>query len=318
MEVKWLEDFVTLAETASFSRAAEARHVTQSAFSRRIKQLEAWLGATLISRATMPAELTPAGRALLPVAQDTIRTFYALRESLRPAGESGLVRFAALHTLTVTFFPCWLQRLEADPAGFATSLIADRGGIEANLEALISNEADFFLTYAHPEVPFHLDTTRFQGLTIGQDRLMPLAAPEVRIMGQPHRGQGLLDRALREKLTLPVLSYGYSSFFGVALGRLFARRPPFRHRTLHENSISAGLMNLAVTGAGLCWLPSSLARDEIAAGRLVAASNDPGWELDLDVRLYRNVERRGRAVEALWRAAVQSSGKPEPVQPLLA
>jgi len=106
-----------------------------------------------------------------------------------------------------------------------------------------------------------------------------------------------------------VLSYGFNSFFGVALGRLFARRPPFRQRTLHENSISAGLMNLAVTGVGLCWLPLSLARDEIEAGRLVAASDDPGWELDLDVRLYRNAEKGARAVEALWRAVGKIPGQ---------
>jgi len=44
MELKWLEDFVSLAETHSFSRSAELRHVTQPAFSRRIQALEAWLG----------------------------------------------------------------------------------------------------------------------------------------------------------------------------------------------------------------------------------------------------------------------------------
>ena len=123
MEIKWLEDFVTLADTSSFSRAAELRNVTQPAFSRRIKQLEGWLGATLISRAAMPAELTPAGRNFLPVAQDTIRTFYAAREALRPSHEPGLVRFAALHTLTVTFFPQWLRALEEVGGAFSTSLM---------------------------------------------------------------------------------------------------------------------------------------------------------------------------------------------------
>lgn len=146
MEIKWLEDFVTLADTSSFSRAAELRNVTQPAFSRRIKQLESWLGATLISRATMPAELTPAGRNFLPVAQEAIRTFYAAREVLRLPHEPGLIRFAALHTLTVTFFPRWLKTLEAAGGSFSTSLIPDRGGIEANLDALVGDEADFFLT----------------------------------------------------------------------------------------------------------------------------------------------------------------------------
>ncbi|NWM05812.1 LysR family transcriptional regulator, partial [Klebsiella quasipneumoniae] len=47
MEIKWLEDFLALANTLNFSKAADERHVTQSAFSRRIKQLEAWLGTTL-------------------------------------------------------------------------------------------------------------------------------------------------------------------------------------------------------------------------------------------------------------------------------
>ena len=40
VETKWLEDFVSLAETHSFSRSAQLRHVTQPAFSRRIQALE--------------------------------------------------------------------------------------------------------------------------------------------------------------------------------------------------------------------------------------------------------------------------------------
>ena len=61
MELKWLEDFISLAETRSFSRSAELRHVTQPAFSRRIQSLEAWLGNELIDRSSYPTRLTPAG-----------------------------------------------------------------------------------------------------------------------------------------------------------------------------------------------------------------------------------------------------------------
>ena len=304
MEIKWLEDFVTLADTSSFSRAAEFRNVTQPAFSRRIKQLEGWLGATLISRATMPAELTSAGRNFLPVAQEAIRTFYAAREALRPSHEPGLIRFAALHTLTVTFFPRWLKALEKAGGGFSTSLIPDRGGIEANLDALVGDEADFFLTYAHPEVPFHLDRGQFSSLTVAHDRLVPLVAPEVTISGTPQPGANLLDRAVAQpRLAVPYLSYGFNSFFGVALSRLLLRRPPFRRRTTHENTISAGLMNMALTGAGICWLPESLARDETATGRLVPASADEGWNLDLEIRLYRHAASRNSKVDDLWRTA---------------
>lgn len=205
VELKWLEDFVTLADTSSFSRAADLRNVTQPAFSRRIKQLESWLGATLISRATMPAELTPAGRNFLPVAQEAIRTFYAAREALRPSHEPGLIRFAALHTLTVTFFPRWLKTLEGAGGAFSTSLIPDRGGIEANLDALVGDEADFFLTYAHPEVPFHLDRGQFASLTVGRDRLVPLVSEEIEIAGRMQPGHGLLDGPSRSRgLPFPI------------------------------------------------------------------------------------------------------------------
>ena len=52
MELKWLEDFVSLAETLNFSRSADERSVTQPAFSRRIRSLETWLGADLDDRRT--------------------------------------------------------------------------------------------------------------------------------------------------------------------------------------------------------------------------------------------------------------------------
>ncbi len=88
--------------------------------------------------------------------------------------------------LTVTFFPHWLKALEKAGGAFSTSLMPDRGGIEANLESLVGDEADFFLTYAHPEVPFHLDRGKFAALTVAHDRLVPLVAPTVVMSGAPH------------------------------------------------------------------------------------------------------------------------------------
>ena len=65
------------------------------------------------------------------------------------------------------------------------------------------------------------------------------------------------------------------------------------------------LQSMAVTGAGVCWLPESLARDEMEAGRLVPASADEGWNLDLEIRLYRHAAPRNRKVEDFWRTAQQ-------------
>ena len=79
MDTKWLEDFVSLAETRSFSRSAQLRHVTQSAFSRRIQSLEAWAGVQLVDRSAYPTRLTLAGATFYVQAQEILLSLQSSR-----------------------------------------------------------------------------------------------------------------------------------------------------------------------------------------------------------------------------------------------
>lgn len=267
-----------------------------------IKQLETWLGVTLINRATLPAELTEEGRDFLPVAQDTIRTFHQLRDSLPPVFElrERRVTIAALHTLSVTVLPEWLERSRAALPGLVTSLIPDRGGIEANLETLTGGEADLFVTFAHPFVPLLLDPEDFEWKTLGMEQLLPVAAPDLRLDAPLADGECLIDQALRLGIPVPYLDYGNSSFFGVALQRVFTRRPAFQRQLVHQSTISDGLRQCALAGWGMCWLPHALIREDLAAGRLCLASNDPQWTLPLEVRAFRPRAGNRRMADALW------------------
>lgn len=310
MELKWLEDFVMLASTASFSRAAEARHVTQSAFSRRIKQLESWLGVVLVNRASLPAELTPEGRSFLPVAQDMIRTFYATRSALSPSRDQQghQLTLAALQTLAMTYLPGWLAHLRRGLPELQTEIVPDRGGIEANLDALIDEEVDLFLTYAHPYVPLLLDPEQFDWLVLGIERVLPVVAPVLHPAAGGARGGALLRQATEargdsdgDRAAVPYLDYSSASFFGTALQRVFFDNPRFERRILHRNPISASLRELALQGWGLCWQPESLVRDDLASGRLLhAGDGDPRWELRVEIRLYR-LRRAGRPlIDRIW------------------
>ena len=87
METKWLEDFVSLAETRSFSRSAQLRHVTQPAFSRRIQSLEAWAGVDLVDRSSYPTRLTPAGKALYDRALEMLQLLHSTRAMVRAHSE---------------------------------------------------------------------------------------------------------------------------------------------------------------------------------------------------------------------------------------
>jgi len=115
MEIKWIEDFIALAQYQSFSRAAEFRNVTQSGFSRRIQSLEQWIGAELIDRSSFPPVLTPAGQLFREVADDILAKLFDTRAIIRTeqriAGKS--LQIAAGHTIALNFLPAWLKALSA-------------------------------------------------------------------------------------------------------------------------------------------------------------------------------------------------------------
>src|SRR5581483_11217866 len=73
MELHQLQYFVAVAEEASFSRAADRVHVSQSGVSAQIRTLEAELGLPLFDRSGRPTRLTEAGAAVLPFARAALR-----------------------------------------------------------------------------------------------------------------------------------------------------------------------------------------------------------------------------------------------------
>src|SRR5260370_9587984 len=79
MEFAWLEDFLELVDFGNFSPAAELRHVTQPAFSRRIRALEDWVGVDLFERDSHPVLLTEVGRRFPPVPQELLRHLFQVR-----------------------------------------------------------------------------------------------------------------------------------------------------------------------------------------------------------------------------------------------
>ena len=82
MEAKWLEDFLSVARTGSFSLSAAERHITQSAFSRRIKSLEQWVGVALIDRSSYPTRLTVAGQRFQAAAREATVSLLNTRQEL--------------------------------------------------------------------------------------------------------------------------------------------------------------------------------------------------------------------------------------------
>ncbi|MFC0406798.1 LysR family transcriptional regulator [Roseomonas elaeocarpi] len=134
MELDWLEDFRALAETRNFSRAAEARHVSQPAFSRRIRALEDWVGTALFHRHPAGAELTAAGAHFRPLAATILQDLARARRDTRAAGGTGAeaLSIAATHALSFTFFPAWIRQHRALGAPAAPGPARPQAGAPAS------------------------------------------------------------------------------------------------------------------------------------------------------------------------------------------
>lgn len=295
MELEWLEDFLALVETAHFSRAAEKRNISQPAFSRRIRMLEAWLGVTLFNRDTHRIELTPAGHQWRGTAEDILRQVLIAREQVREvaAGYTSTLKFASTNALSVVFFPDWLQHIEAaHPLSASVSLVTDNmAGCE---HKMLQGQAQFLLCHHHPSAQVSFKPNYFVSVDIGHDVLVPVSAPD-RETGQPQfRLPGAMDEPV------PYLAYSEVSGMGRILASTLALDGPSVWLTpAFTAHLATVLATMCRNGRGVAWLPLSLIARDLERGDLVRAG-EPQWDVPIDIRLYRPRARQSPAAEAFW------------------
>lgn len=303
METKWLEDFVSLAETHSFSRSAELRHVTQPAFSRRIQSLEAWVGTALIDRTVYPTSLTAAGKIFYEQALEMlglINSTRAILQGNRPAAQ-GVVDFAVPHTLSLTYMPQWLGELHQGFGRFKSRLIALN--VHDAVMTLVDGGCDLLLCYHQPRQPVQLDPARYDMLRMGVEWLCPYSRP---------RPDGLPEFALPGTKQVPVdfLAYTSNAYFGRMVEMIGADvGTAFYLDKQYENDMAESLKMMAVEGHGLAFLPSSSVVRELEEGTVVRADNpQQRWEISMEIRLYRERPTPQRPckviVSRLWDALV--------------
>ena len=272
MELSWLEDFLALVEEGHFGRAADRRHVTQPAFSRRIQSLEAWMGAALFDRHAQPVVLTEAGGRLLPVAGEVLRRLERLRTQSGAA--TGTLRLAATHVLSVGFVPHWLRSLEFGAAQPRVHLVSD--SLLACERLMRRGEVEFLLCHRTAQAPGGLAGPDYIRLAVGVDRLCAVAAA----------GAGA---------DAPALAYSAESGLGQIV-RAAGREPPEPALTSHLAQV---LHSVARSGGGVAWLPESLVGADLASGRLV---RQPLADIPVEICLIRPAHGLpGPVAEAFWR-----------------
>ncbi|MCJ0763893.1 LysR family transcriptional regulator [Variovorax terrae] len=265
MDIKWLEDFVSLADTRNFSRSAQLRHVTQPAFSRRIQALEAWAGSDLVDRASYPPRLTAAGETLYGQALELLQSLQSTRAMLRghSTASRAAIDFAVSHSLAFTFFPRWLTSLRKEIGPVRTKLFA-LNAHDATM-SLVEGNCDILIAFFHPAYPFQLDRLRYDTVVLGEEVVSPWSRPR-------SDGRALYELPGRAGQPLPYLGYASGVYLGLLVDLLVRQSPvPLHLDRVYEMDMAEGLKAMALEGHGIAFLPEGTVRNEVASGRLVSA-----------------------------------------------
>ncbi len=305
METKWLEDFLTLAETHSFSRAAELRNITQPAFSRRIQALEAWLGTALVDRTMYPTRLTGAGEIFRAEAVSMLAHLGEVRTLLRGREHAGAeaVRIAMPHTLSLAFFPEWIRRIEQRVGPLSTKVTALN--VHDAAMSLVDGTSDLALVYHHPHQPVQLDPRRFRMAIIGTESIYPYSRCD-------EQARPIFDFPGKPGQIIPFLSYAPNAYLKRMVDYILdhaATRPRLEVRC--ETDMAEGLKSMLLEGHGMAFLPENAVRRELAAGLLACVGSE--YSTQMEIRAYCEYRESARGMlGAIWEdiASARPAGGP--------
>lgn len=293
MDLRWLQDFLTVAERGNFTRAAEERNASQAAFSRRIQALESWLGVTLIDRSAFPTRLTAEGERFRETAAECLHQMLDARNGLsgQALTRRDQIRIALPHALATGRLPGWWAEWSSGQ-GFNCVIVP--GNVHDTVTALVSGAVDLLVCYHHAQQPIHLEPDQYDRLVLGSERLSPYVAAAL-----ADRWQLPGDKANPP----PLLTYSSGAYLGrmVELIVESAPQPLCGHRVV-ESDMADVLREMAIAGYGIAWLPESSAA---AAGASLVAIGGEAWSMQLSLVAYRDGTNRKPALRRLWAGLAQ-------------
>jgi DNA-binding transcriptional LysR family regulator len=272
-----LRTLIAIAETGSFTRAAEIVHKTQSAVSMQIRKLEERLGRDIFVKEGRSAKLTEDGDRLLDYAYRILRLNNEAMASFRSDRISGSVKLGVPDDYAERYLPQILARFTATNPGIEVAVICEPTA--SLVQCLAQCDIDMaIITHSKK---------RGVGEIIREEKLLWVAS-------QRH--------CTHEQRPLPLaLGRDTCDWRKAAVVGLEARNIP--HRILYTSWNSAAVGAVVLAGLAVSVLPESAVR----AGMRVLSEAEGFPPLPtVKIALLRNPERRNHVTDALADHIVQS------------
>jgi len=285
LEIRWIEDLLALERELSISKAAAIRHVTQSAFTRRIQNIEDILGFKVLNRYNKNIEFTDAGQILLGSSK-SIQT--QLNTTLRyleknMSNDELAIKFAISHSLTTQFFPKFIHALTETIDELKIEIIASN--VEQGLGLLKDGSCDFLICYCDQKIIKKLGHDLFTFKKVFSVEILPVTINDSRYK----------SHQLEQHFSL--LSYSKQAYLKECVDNLIINK--LNYRTLYETDNAVDLKGLVLQGLGVAWLPRLLIENELKEG-ILRLFNTTQYNFFQDIYLIRNKINSSKKTDYIW------------------
>ena len=302
MNLRHLEHWLALADTGSFSRAAEKLFITQSALSRSIQALEEELGGSLVDRIGKRNELTPLGHSVLARARRIVHEAAELKQgaTMLQQGGMGTLRVGLGSGPGAMLMTPWLVHMARHFPSVQVAVV--RGSTELQLQQLRDRELDVLVVDIRRVVP---------AADLLIDTAYDVPAGMICRAGHP-----LLDRYPRKVPFKALLDYPMASTpLSEEVARLLVDRygpqaNPARMTTLQCEEISSLLETVRQTDAVFLGILGAARRD-LASGQLVALNVSPALQSGARLAMVTLAGRTELPVMTEFRRFVSEQLAPE-------
>jgi DNA-binding transcriptional LysR family regulator len=294
VDTNWLTDFLVLSKQGNFSQAAEERNITQSAFSRRIKALETWLGAELFDRSSYPVTLTQEGQQFHDTAQNVLRELELNRVEFqrRKSSSTPDLRLAAATSLALSFVPDWLSQVKAACGDFSVSI--DTYDFYEMIEMLADRKMDLVLLYFQPQVPAFFEHHEFESIKLGEDTMHLCTALD-------ETGSPAFDVDNPPRGGLEYVGYGQTGYFSkvedLIFSKMTAQDPTFVCTS--QSGTCEFMKSLALMDRKMLWLPACSAYESVRSGQF-ALAGDGRYDMDLEIWVYKKRDTTSPLIQKIW------------------
>ncbi len=286
LEIRWIEDLLTLEQERSFSKAAERRFVSQSAFTRRIQQLEQALGYAILERNSRYMEFTDAGQILLATAksiEQQLNATLALLNNLNRSNEV-TIKFAVVHSLSSTFFSKFLRLFPDYIKDFKIELVAANVG--EGFKLLKEGACDFLICYSDETKLKAINSDVLTHLKLGDTEIVPVT---------------LIDEDGNAKYDInhrfPLLSYSKNAYLRNLVDQVISNK--LEYRILYETDHANNLKDFVLQGAGIAWLPKITLEEDLLKKKLKII-NAREYIIKQQIFIFKNKIRKDDYLKIFW------------------